>query len=99
MFWDISFPGHSLYSIHIWFIIRSIAYTSSILGRFQVRTVLSNVSRIEEVVVSDMTADGMEDLIVTMDNGTAGGKDIVALNGIGFQVLWIHTVSAGTTLK
>ena len=61
---------------------------------------LSNVSRIEEVVVSDMTADGMEDLIVTMDNGTAGGgKDIVALNGIGFQVLWIHTVSAGTTLK
>ncbi len=66
---------------------------------FQVRTVLSNVSRIEEIVVSDITADGMEDLIVTMDNGTAGGKDIVALSGIGFQVLWIHTVSAGTTLK
>ncbi len=66
---------------------------------FQVRTVLSNVSRIDEIVVSDITSDGMEDFIVTMDNGTAGGKDVVALNGNGFHCLWIHTVSAGTTLK
>nr|CAH0099152.1 unnamed protein product [Daphnia galeata] len=64
-----------------------------------VRTVLSNVSRIDEIVVSDITADGMEDFIVTMDNGTAGGKDVVALNGNGFHCLWIHTISAGTTLK
>ncbi|XP_046637856.1 uncharacterized protein LOC124316141 [Daphnia pulicaria] len=64
-----------------------------------VRTVLSNVSRIDEIVVSDITSDGMEDFIVTMDNGTAGGKDVVALNGNGFHCLWIHTVSAGTTLK
>lgn len=66
---------------------------------FQVRTVLSNVSRIDEIVVSDITADGMEDFIVTMDNGTAGGKDVVALNGNGFHCLWIHTAPAGTTLK
>ncbi|KAK4010567.1 hypothetical protein OUZ56_019711 [Daphnia magna] len=64
-----------------------------------VRTVLSNVSRIDEIVVSDITADGMEDFIVTMDNGTAGGKDVVALNGNGFHCLWIHTAPAGTTLK
>lgn len=60
---------------------------------------LSNISRIEEMVVSDITADGMEDLVVTMDNGTAGGMDVVALSGIGFQCLWIHSAPAGTTLK
>ena len=62
---------------------------------------LSNITRIGEIAVSDMTGDGMEDFIITMDNGTSGadGKDVVALSGTRFECLWVHSVPAATSVK
>lgn len=51
--------------------------------------------------MSDITGDGLEDFIVTMDNGTSpsDGKDVVALSGTRFECLWVHSVPAGTSVK
>lgn len=60
---------------------------------------LSNVSRIDEMLISDITGDGMEELILVIDNSTAGGKDVMALSGTGLQPLWISSVSHAAPLK
>ena len=57
---------------------------------------------IDEVVVADITADGMEDLIVSMssnNNSAGGGRQVVALSGTGFVLLWTHLLAETTSLK
>ena len=72
----------------------------------QVRTILTNISRgIDEVVVADITADGMEDLIVSLDNSSSGGdangggRQVVALSGTDLALLWTHLLADATSLK
>ena len=64
-----------------------------------VRVVLANVSRIDEMASSDVTGDGMEDLILVMDNSTGVGKDVVLMSGTGFERLWTSSVPSAARLK
>lgn len=55
---------------------------------------MNNISRIDSIINSDITADGMEDLILILDNST-----IIALCGASWENLWTYSAPAGSALK
>jgi len=59
-----------------------------------VRRLLTNISRIDSIIISDITNDGMEDLILILNNCT-----VMTLCGSSWQSLWTHSAPTGTTLK
>jgi len=59
-----------------------------------VRTIMSNISRIDSIVSSDITADGMEDFILILNNST-----VIALCGASWQRLWTHSAPSGSALQ
>jgi hypothetical protein len=68
----------------------------TVLLHWQVRTISSNVSRINGAAVSDVNGGGMEDVILTFSNGTA----LAHLNGdqlVGVAVQMRQIVNGSRT--
>lgn len=55
---------------------------------------MNNISRIDSIISSDITADGMEDFILILNNST-----MMALCGASWSTLWMHSAPAGSVLK